>query len=216
MMSQASIEVLLNKIERKIKSNDSNYFYSQRKLVSLFEALYELGIEIFTLEHAAELSESLPFETTPSGQLIDLEPEEWTGYSSWGEEYPCSAKTNTLIELINKANRESLAAEKREKCYARVLQCVNGEAIKKELIKLLIEAEPNSQFWNEIYELIRIMYNNKQFVDALAMLKNETQPFFLKTRITHLIDVYWEYVFEVNYNKQMEERYVEEQEHHSI
>ena len=72
------------------------------------------------------------------------------------------------------------------------------------------EAEPDDVFWEEIDEMIRVMHNKKAFEEAITKLNKQNHPLFLKTRIRHLNDAYYEYDFEVEYNRQMAESYAEE------
>ena len=209
MLKESAITELLEKINGKILTCDIGYFYSQRKVISLFEALNELGSKILSKERALEICGMLQFEETSNGTCIYFDPEEWSDYAPWGEEIPCTKKTRELINLLNKANRERVSASDKSKSYFGVLSCKESQEIEKELVRILTEEDPDKAFWEEINEMIRVMHNKKLFEEAITKLNKQNHPLFLKTRIRHLNDAYNEYDFEVEYARQMAENYAE-------
>ena len=210
MLKESAITELLEKIDGKILACNVGYFYSQRKVISLFEALNELGSKILSKEKALEICGMLQFEETSNGACVYFDPEEWSDYAPWGQEIPCTKETRELINSLNKANRERARASDKSKSYFGVLSCKDSQEIAKELVRVLKEAEPDDVFWEEIDEMIRVMHNKKAFEEAITKLNKQNHPLFLKTRIRHLNDAYYEYDFEVEYNRQMAESYAEE------
>ena len=108
-----------------------------------------------------------------------------------------------LYQIFNKAEANDLVlkdpvrfADKMRKGPKK-----RKESFTADEVKVLME--PTSSEQN------RLEHNKKAFDDAMANLKQESYSLLLKTRVRHMYDLYLEYDFEVEYNRQMAESYAE-------
>lgn len=103
-MSNNSIDELLQKLKRKIEIKDLSYFYSQKKTISLFEALKYYDLDFAVREDFFDICEKLEFEKNKNGKVTYYYEEEWYDNAPWGEEIPCDNETSLLIKDINKSH----------------------------------------------------------------------------------------------------------------
>ena len=209
LLTDAAVEELIKKIQDKISSAKLHYFYSQRKTISLYDAMNEFGIEAFSHEQALQICSLLPYETRGNGQMVYFDEDDWCDFAPWGQEIPCSDKTRKLIKAVNEKNRETAEATDRTKKYWSIVSGNKSIEISNNLIRILSEAEPTELFWREMHELIRLMHKKKYFEKALEEIKKKELPLYLMARVRHLSNAYDEYDFEVEYNRQMAESYAE-------
>lgn len=209
LLTDIAIEELLTKIQGKISSTDLHYFHSQRKTISLYDALSEFGIEIFSHERALQICTLIPYETKASGQMVYFDEDDWCDFAPWGQEIPCSTKTRMLVNAVNEKNKETAEATDRTKKYWSIVSSKSDIEISNELIRILSEAEPTEGFWGEMDELVRLMHKKRHFEKALEEIKKKKLPIHMMARVRHLTNTYDEYDFEVEYNRQMAENYAE-------
>ena len=209
LLTDVAVQELIKKILDRVSSRDLQYFYSQRKTISLYDALNEFGITEFCYERALEICTLLPYETKENSQLAYLDEEDWNDFTPWGQEIPCSVLTRKLINAVNEKNRETAEETDRTKKYWTIVSSKNSAEISEELIRILSETEPTEIFWREMDELIRLMYNKEHFEKALKRIKKKEMPLHMRARIRHFSNAYDEYDFEVEYNRHMAECYEE-------
>lgn len=206
-LTTTQIQDLLSKINEKIETKDINYFYSQKKTISLFEALTEHSISGININDFAKICEYLPFETSNTGNLKYYREEEWIDWTPWGEEKPCSNLTKKLINVVNKSNKEKFQKNEEKKIYSKILKLKTSEEIKNSLSEIFSEENLLEEDWNELGKLIGFMLENSVFIEALKLLPIEQMPIAAKSKAKHFIDLYDEQYFHYHYNKQMAESY---------
>ena len=104
LLSNADIEKLINKIESKIGQKDIDYFYNQKSIISLYDALTKHKLEkILPTETLSVIVQELDFEKN-NGKLIEYDIESWTTINQFNEkEY--SHSTKKLLYAINTLNK---------------------------------------------------------------------------------------------------------------
>lgn len=207
MLEDTAINELLSKLKIKINEKDLAYFYSQRKAISLFEALKYYELEIAEQNIFFEVCEKLDFERNKSGKVIFYDEEEWYDHAPWGEEIPCNKETSILIDMVNKSNKKRFQEVESSKPYAKILTLESSEDIKVALIEFFKESSPNDGYWKQLEELFGLMHKNTSFEEALKLIGQETLPLSIRAKFIHFENAYYEYCFNIDYAKQMAEAY---------
>lgn len=192
-LKENDAETLQKKIQAKIKTNDSNYFYSQRKAVDMFEALTRCEINT-NLGDFVNVCSSLSFETSASGKLIEYHEKEFSTHNYLGEETMCTKPTSKLIFKVNKLNEERFKAQESKQENYILFDKNTSEEIKNILIKLLSEDSSDKRFWKKIQKVIEKNASNEAFINAINLLKSQSTTPYIKSKINHFIDLYDEYI----------------------
>lgn len=203
--SKSEIEKTLSKIKDKVDKKDLNYFISQRKTISLFDALLYCGVEFADKKSFFEICKLLDYETNKSGNVVKYFDEEWGSNSSWGEIIDCEAETSKLILAVNKSNQKRFEEVQAKKKYTYFVSLSSSEDMKTELIKIFSNETPTDEYWNELNELIRIMFGNETFVSAIRLLDVKSLSLYARTKANHFINIFDNYCYEYEMAKQAAE-----------
>lgn len=77
--------------------------------------------------------------------------------------------------------------------------------MKTELIKIFSNETPTDEYWNELNELIRIMFGNEKFVSAIRLIDVKSLSLCARTKANHFINVFYDYCYEYEMAKQAAE-----------
>lgn len=195
-LSNSRIKKLLDKIYNKIQEKDLHYFYSQRKAISLFDALIYQQIEDISIKDYLDVCKEMDYEIK-NGKLVYYQSEEWDDYSIQGKE-PCDVQTKKLINAINKSNEKKVNEQMQENTFLVLGELKTKDEIKSKLIEILGEIRPNKLYWKKLREMITTLKNHTMFSNALKELYRSSRTFALPTRvkIKYLYQMYDEYCFE--------------------
>jgi hypothetical protein len=203
--SKNEIERTLAKIKNKVDKKDLNYFISQRKTISLFEALLYCGVDFANKKSFFEICKLLDYETNKSGNVVKYFDEEWESNDSWGEIIDCEAETSKLILAVNQSNQKRFEEVQAKKKYTYFLSLSSSEDMKTELIKIFSNETLTDEYWNELNELIRIMFENEMFVSAIRLIDVKSLSLYARTKANHFINVFDNYCYEYEMAKQAAE-----------
>lgn len=212
LSNNTDVENLLLKIKKKINEKNIAYFYSQKKTISLFEALKYNEIDITCRESFLEISKCLAYEKSKNGRLKFYNEEYWYDHTLDGDDIPCDKETSMLINEINACNEQRFKQVQERKIYSKILNLKRSEEIKSALLELFTEDNPTEEYWEQLNEFIYLMLNNKMLEEALAMLRKEQTTIFVKSKIKHFINTYHDCCFNDNYNRQMANNYYYEED----
>lgn len=210
-LSNHNIDELQLKLKRKVEEKDLSYFYSQRKAISLFEALKYQGLEFARQDDFFAICEELNFERKKNGKLEFYDEEEWYDITPWNEVISCNKETSHLIKRINKSNKKRFQEAEPTKPYAKILTLESSEEMRDFLIGLFKEKNPNETYWKQLEELFGLMYKNILFEDALKLIKQETLPLPVRSKFIHFENAYYEHCFNNDSAKQRAEAYQHEE-----
>lgn len=209
LMSEQRIQELFEKITQKIKTKDISYFYSQRKVISLFDAM---GYHIENSSYAKELLEicsAIEMERK-YGVVRPFATHEWNNYTPWGEEIPCPDKTEVFIGAVNDTNRSRVEEENGKKKYAHFSKIGTPEQMKEALLEILQEDNPTEEYWNQMNELVELLAESEILEKAFELIKSERLSISENAKFIHLKEVYDEHCFHVymwrEVEKETEER----------
>ena len=208
-LSKEEITTLIEKIKKKVEIKDQSYFYSQSKVISIFEALRFHKIISEGVEKYAEICSLLDYEVTNQGRLKYYDEEEWVDYAPWGEEIPCDSLTVKLIALVNEDNKKRYEQAKSLMPYYNIMQMTSAQEIKDALLKAFEIEKPTDTYWKQLDQLIDSMPENKLLEDALELIDKEELPLEIRSRFKHFNLAYLEMDFNIQYNRQMMEAYEE-------
>lgn len=201
---------LFDKINKRMIKNKLSYFFSQRKVIDLFDALEYVNANQYELADFFAFCEQLDFETSKQGDLIFLHYEDWCGEYSWGETNECSEKTKKLIDLVNKSNKNRFQLRKKEQPFARIHDMKTVDEIQSALLEEL-RKEPSDKNWKNLNDLMYRMVENKRFAEAIDCLSSGTYPVMLRSRVMHLVHAYYDISYRYHEMKEWER----EEQHYS-
>ncbi len=207
MLNEVDIEKLLRKITEKIETEDLSYFYSQEKIISIFEALKYHQIDILKTSVAFSICEKLNFETRKNGKVHIFHEEEWCGHTPWGDEMPCNVETSKLIKAVNKSNKKRFQEEELSNPYATLLTLETVEEMKKEIVNIFTKGSVDDKYWEQLNKLIGLMYGNKLFDEALTSINKDIFSLSEKSKFMHFYNCYEEHCFNISYAQQMANNY---------
>ena len=208
-LSKEEIMTLIEKVKKKVELKDQSYFYSQAKVISIFEALCFHKIISKDVEKYAEICSLLDYEVTNQGRLKYYDEEEWVDYAPWGAEIPCDSLTVKLIELVNTDNKKRYDRAKSQMPYYDIMQMTSAQEIKDALLEAFKIEKPTDAYWKQLDQLIGSMPENKLLENALELIDKEELPLEIRARFKHFDMAYWEMDFNIQYNRQMMEAYEE-------
>lgn len=192
-----SVRALLDKIYLKILSEDLAYFYSQRKVISLFDAMgYHIDISVY--EEALNAICGMLTIEKQGRKAKRFAAYEWSDYAPWGEEIPCSDRTKEFINTVNYENEKRIEAENGKKKYAYLKELSASEKMKDALIDLF-EDDNNytAQFWEEMEELIASLAENQVLEEAFDLIRNEKLSVQANAKSSHFKDLYDEHCYDL-------------------
>ena len=208
-LSKEEITTLVEKIKKKVEIKDQSYFYSQSKVISIFEALRFHEIISEGVEKYAEICSLLDYEVTNQGRLKYYDEEEWVDYQPWGEEIPCDSLTVKLIAIVNEDNKKRYDQARSRMPYYDIMQMTSAQEIKDALLEAFKIEKPTVTYWKQLNQLVDSMPENKLLEDAFELIEKEDLPLEIRVRFKHFTSVYWEMDFNIQYNRQMMEAYEE-------
>lgn len=211
-LKSTDVSSLLEKIERKIQNKKLSYFFTQIKVVDLFEALKFVGEKKYAAELFLEFCEKLNVETTQRGELKIFDYEEWSGETPWGDTIECSSETKKLIDLVNDSNKVRIEKQKEKLPYAHIHKLQSKDEIKVELLKILGE-EVSDQYWTNLNNLMHEMVENEVFYDAVRQLENDEYPIIINAKMRHFVQAFYETVYDYQLQKEWEEQQRQEHEY---
>lgn len=188
---------------------DQSYFYSQSKVISIFEALRFHSIINDNVKKYEEICYILDCELTNQGRLKYYDKEEWADCQPWGEEIPCDSLTVKLIALVNEDNKKRYDQAKSLMPYYDIMQMASAQEIKGALLEAFKVDKPTVAYWRQLDQLIDSMPENNLLEDAFKLIDKEDLPLEIRARFKHFSSVYWEMDFNIQYNRQMMEAYEE-------
>ena len=107
-----------------------------------------------------------------------------------------------IIGLVADARYQ---VDESKKVYAFLLDKNNAEEIKNGLLEIFSTDKPSKIHWNQLSKLLCKVYDNKCFEEAIKLLSDDTYSLAVGSKVKHFINMYDELVFNINYQKQMEE-----------
>jgi len=152
----------------------------------------------------------LDFETNKYGKLIYYYDYDWCYHTVSGYDIECDKETTELINRLNKSNEKRIEKLESEKVYGKVLHAKTIDEVKGQLLVLFSQTETDNKFWDQMHELFGYVKDDKNFEYAIKSLGTENYSHSISSRIKHFIDMYEEYCFVVEYEKQMAENYQDE------
>ena len=203
--TKSEIDKTLAKIKNKVDKKEITYFISQRKTISLFEALLYCGVDFADKKSFFEICKLLDYETNKSGNVIKYYDDEWESVDSWGEPIECEAETSKLILAVNQSNQKRFEEVQAKKKYTYFLSLNSSEDMKTELIKIFSNETLTDEYWSELNELIRIMFGNEMFVSAIRLIDVKNLSLYAKTKAHHFINIFYDYCYEYEMSKQAAE-----------
>ena len=209
LLSNDEITELISKIKSKVKSKDLSYFYSQQKVISMFEALCFHNITSKRIDKYVEICAMLDYEVSSKGKLKYYDSQEWYGFEPWGEEIPCDRQTSKLISEVNKNNKLRYEESKIKLPYYHIKQMESSTEIKDALLVAFSEKHPTQQYLSELYDLISDMAENNLLEEALDLIGKEKLPIEVRAKYKNFYTSYWETVNNIRYNRQLMEEYEE-------
>lgn len=103
-LTENELTHLINKISEKINDKNNNYISNQREVLSIFDALVNIGYESDALNRAIKIRLEDIYEPNLEHRPRKINSEDWDGYDEWGQE-ECNRKTYALVEHINSYNK---------------------------------------------------------------------------------------------------------------
>lgn len=203
-LNSTEINELINKITEKIKSIEWPYFYSQRKVISLFDSLNHNGLKslIFTQDDFLKICEKLNFEINKSKQLVLYDIKDWYHISQINEEILYDKETSLLIDAINTSNKKRFQEYELSKSYAKILKLESSEEVKEFLLKLFEQDCPYDDYSKYLRELFKPMYEKKDFFEeAFQLIETAKLSLSTKVKFRCFKKDYDEYVDNIEYQK---------------
>lgn len=193
-LDEQSVEGLFKKIYQKIEEKDLSYFYSQRKVISLFDAL---GYHIDNTAYAKQLKEicnMLKIERR-GGNAKPFAAYEWNDHTPWDEEIPCSDRTEVFIGAVNYENGIRVEEENGKRKYAYFSEIDTPEEMKNALIDVFREDTYTEEFWKGIDELVELLAENKVLEEALHLIENMKFSISKSAKLRHFKNLYDEHCY---------------------
>lgn len=208
-LSNQETAMLIEKIKEKMQTKDPLYFYSQSKVISLYEALRFHQIVSDEIDLFADICTLFDYEVSKTGRLKYHQDEEWCDYEPWGEEIPCDKMTSKLISRVNRDNQNRYDQERTRIPYYNILKMTNSIEIKEALLDAFSIEVPTPKYWKQLDQLIHTMQKNELLEEALRLIDESALTLEVRAKFKHFSSVYWEMVFYIDYNKQMQEAYAQ-------
>ncbi len=200
-----NIEELLSKVKSMYNTQDLTYFHSQRKAISLYEALCSYDIYEFDEKTYLSICKRISFEEK-LGRPLMYKHSDWSNYSEAFGEEECSPYTKRLIDKINEYNRVRYEKKQNENPYIALVKITDVEEMKTYLCEILTEDNPTQQYWEHLNEIIRIAGKNDVLDKAVRGIELSKLTIPVRFKFKYFSDLY----FEHGYDLYMIERYEEE------
>lgn len=102
-------QILLTKIQRKIKQNELDYFQSQRAVITLFDVLQKNGLEGMYAKKLLSIAYSL-MRIEGIYEAEQYDSEDWA-YQDYDDSFGCDSLTKQFIDLINAYNKKEFTID---------------------------------------------------------------------------------------------------------
>lgn len=155
MWDDLEAEVLLKKIERKIKQNDLDYFQSQRAVITLFDALQKNGLAGRYAKKLLSIAYSL-MKNEGIYEEEQYDSEDWA-YQDYDDCFGCDSLTAKFIDSINAYNRNTFTIEE------NLLKNTEGQLAEYQKLirdKIELDREKYLSVINNIFNMFHAQYNN--------------------------------------------------------
>lgn len=187
---------LVQKVKNNISQGNIEYFKTQRNVISIYDALIELGESDFKDDL---LNIALKISDKTNWIYIEFKSEEWSDYNFTGESIACSKKTIDFIDLVNKKNKEKLKHNYKIQ-ISNVIDCNNIEkltdyhirdmGILSKIMDMLLKKfdkseEMPKQIWKCIYNIINITDDNI-IIEYIENGKKNAKSLILMSRFDHM------------------------------
>lgn len=148
-------EVLLKKIDRKIKQNDLDYFQSQRAVITLFDALQKNGLAGRYAKKLLSIAYSL-MKNEGIYEAEQYDSEDWA-YQDYDDCFGCDSFTAKFIDSINAYNRNTFTIEE------NLLKNTEGQLAEYQKLirdKIELDREKYLSVINNIFGMFHDRHNN--------------------------------------------------------
>lgn len=148
-------EILLKKIERKIKQNDLDYFQSQRAVITLFNVLQKNGLARIYAKKLLPIAHNL-MRNEGIYEAEQYDSEDWA-YQDYDDCFGCDSPTKKFIDSINVYNRDAFIIDE------NLLKNTEGQLAEyQKLIKDKIELDREKYLFviNNIFGMFYDQHNN--------------------------------------------------------
>lgn len=215
-LRREEVNELFSKVQEKIMLKDNEYFATQHKIISMYDAFISYGHSNDFYEELLEIA-SLLYKPEASKDIPRYDSDEWFDVGFWGGPIPCSQKTASFIKLINRKNTEIYRKYKTE-AITKAITEGNVDATIKIISDIIVANKltfnkifelgwgkldgPNHENgWKLLYKLINRSDNKltQQFFDDYDTSKFDDMQ---NMRFKHLIEVFEENEY---YREQAEE-----------
>lgn len=205
-LSKTEVDTLFNKIKLKYITRDLSYFYSQRKAISLFDALGEYQLDEFDTKEYLSICKQLYCEEI-FGNPKRHDYNDWRKYSDIFGLEECPPNTKDLIDKINRHNkRRYKKKQQKQNPYLILLEKTTIEEMNECLIEILSEENPTDTYWKNVNDVIESSEHNKILEQVIQIVHLNDLPTHIRPRYKHFLDLYTEY----NYGLWQYEQYLED------
>lgn len=112
-LRREEVITLFDKVKEKIMVKDLNYFATQHKIISLYDALISYGYSNTYKNRLIEMAETL-YKPSTLRDIPRYDSDEWFDVGFWDGPIPCSHETADFIKLVNVKNQEKYRQYKLE------------------------------------------------------------------------------------------------------
>ena len=176
LLSNTEIETLLEKINDRINKRDINYFYSQKSLISLYDAFSKQRLNNqLSIETASTIAKELNYDTS-DGLLVEYHIDFWTTIDQFNVKH-FSYSTERLIDEINKTNSTRFHDELKYS-LTTLISSLKAKREESEIISIIRKIISNKSFFENkknMQYLIRICEDNDIIIEILRKLENNNE-----------------------------------------
>lgn len=176
LLSNTDIKNLINKIKNKISKKDINYFYNQKSLISVYDALSKQQLDnLLSLDTASIIAKELDYDIS-DGLLVEYYIDFWTTINQFNEK-DYSTTTKRLIDEINKINNVRFKNELKYSLTTLIssLKTKSKEIEIASILKKIIANKSLFENKKNINFLIQICQENNKIIDTLRKLENNNE-----------------------------------------
>lgn len=196
MYEEDEVNALVKRVRDKVDSGDIGYFHSQRKTISLFDALLFQKIDGFSVKVFGDICNKLDCDARKENMIL-FSADDWVDYTTFGEEIPCPNEVKQLISVVNETNTQMYIQSRNESPHMHILRMDNEDEIRKGFISMFKECESNEKGWRQLRKLIEAVGENDLWYNVLNEICNDDGiPLFIRVRARHFLKEYDEYCIE--------------------
>lgn len=152
-------EILLKKIERKIKQNDLDYFQSQRAVITLFNVLQKNGLARIYAKKLLSIAHNL-MRNEGIYEVEQYDSEEWA-YQDYDDSFGCDSLTKKFVDSINAYNRNAFIIDE------NLVTNIEGQLAEyQKLIKDKVELD-REKYISVINNIFGMFYNRHNNTEDL-------------------------------------------------